>query len=179
MKKAKLLHLLHLKKAFLKAYEQCGYLTEAASALGIPRITHYRWLESDPEYAKQFKQLKEDVHAKMVDDMERELYRRAMEGIDEPVFGSSGSDSKGRSLGTGIVGKIRKYSDTLLIFKLKGELPEKYRDRVVTAVLPGTPVVIKVVYEKQPPVSGKAPALSKRVPKPIDLPTGLSSDSET
>ena len=112
---------LQLKKAFLKTYSSCGHITEAAPAAGISRMAHYRWLESDPVYAEQFRQLKADVHAKMIDELERELHRRAVEGVEEPVFGSLGCDAKGKSLGTGIVGKVRKYSDTLLIFKLRSE----------------------------------------------------------
>ena len=49
--------------------------------------------------------------------LEDEATRRAAEGVDEPVF------HQGAQVGT-----IRKYSDTLAIFLLKGAMPEKYRD---------------------------------------------------
>jgi hypothetical protein len=148
LKREKTLRLLQLKKAFLKAYEQSGCVTEAATALGIQRMAHYRWLE--------FRQLKQDVHAKLIDDLERELYRRAVKGVAEPVFGNLGCDATGHGLGTGIVGKIRRYSDTLLIFKLKGERPDKYRDRTKAPVGPETQVVIEVVYENPPRVPGES-----------------------
>ena len=45
--------------------------------------------------------------------------RRAHSGFDEPVF------YKGIETGT-----VRKYSDTLTIFLLKGFKPDKYKDRV-------------------------------------------------
>lgn len=43
--------------------------------------------------------------------------RRAREGVDEPVF-YQGDEC----------GSVRKYSDTLAIFLLKGAMPEKYRE---------------------------------------------------
>jgi hypothetical protein len=51
--------------------------------------------------------------------MEQEADRRAIEGVDEPVF------HKGT-----VVGHIRKYSDTLLIFRLKALAPAKYRETI-------------------------------------------------
>ena len=49
--------------------------------------------------------------------LEDEAVRRAARGVDEPVF------HQGAQVGT-----VRKYSDTLAIFLLKGAMPEKYRD---------------------------------------------------
>jgi len=105
------------KPAFLAAYAECGTITQAAEIAGIDRVTHYRWLKDDPEYAKAF----EEAHEKSVERLEQEARRRAVEGWEEPVF------HKGK-----VVGKVRKYSDTLLIFLLKGAAPDKYRERVQT-----------------------------------------------
>ncbi len=55
-----------------------------------------------------------------VDVLEDEATRRAVEGWVEPV-----GWYKGKAGGT-----IRRYSDTLLIFRLKGELPQKYAERM-------------------------------------------------
>ena len=55
--------------------------------------------------------------------LEEEARRRAYVGFDEPVFGSGG-----HGIGTVQVGVIRKYSDTLLIFLLKGIRPGKFRE---------------------------------------------------
>lgn len=51
-----------------------------------------------------------------VDTMEREADRRAIQGVDQPVF------QNGRE-----VGVVRKYSDVLLMFRLNGQRPEKYK----------------------------------------------------
>ena len=48
------------------------------------------------------------------------MTRRAVEGVEEPAGWYKGEPG----------GMVRRYSDTLLIFKLKGELPQKYADRV-------------------------------------------------
>lgn len=56
--------------------------------------------------------------------MEQEAFRRAVEGTEKPVFGSMGF-----RMGSGEIGRVREYSDTLLIFLLKGARPEKYRER--------------------------------------------------
>ncbi len=50
-----------------------------------------------------------------------------MVGTEKPVFGSMG-----QGLGSGEVGRIREYSDTLLIFLLKAAQPEKYRETTRT-----------------------------------------------
>src|SRR5258708_1551551 len=60
-----------------------------------------------------------DAHEEACDSLEQEARRRATEGVDEPVF------YQGKECGT-----VRRYSDTLLIFLLKGALPSKYKDRV-------------------------------------------------
>lgn len=57
--------------------------------------------------------------------LEREAWRRAREGIAEPVF------QHGKQVGT-----IQRYSDNLLMFLLKARAPERYRDRVDVNVTP-------------------------------------------
>lgn len=118
----------HLKKgAFLVAYASTGNICEAAKAARIERRQHYRWLE-DPEYAKAF----DDAHETAGETLEAEARRRAESGWDEPVFGKL----PGKDTGSGQVGVVRKYSDTLLIFLLKGAKPEKYRERIDHNVKP-------------------------------------------
>ena len=53
------------------------------------------------------------------DVLEDEAVRRAKEGVEEPVY-----------QGGKLVGHVQKYSDTLLIFLLKGAKPQKYGDKV-------------------------------------------------
>jgi hypothetical protein len=116
----------HKKRAFLAAYAETGNVTKAAQAADIDRSTHYGWLKDDKDYAEAFKHADEEAG----DTLEAEARRRAVEGIEEPVF------HQGM-----VVGTIRKYSDTLLIYLLNGSKPEKYKQRVhsdVTAKVDAT-----------------------------------------
>ena len=80
----------------------------------IGRRTHYDWLAHDDEYARRFAEA--DVVA--IDKLEEEARRRALAGVNEPVF------YQGK-----IVGHVARKSDTLLIFLLKGKRPEVYTER--------------------------------------------------
>ena len=124
----------HLKKeAFLAAYAEVGNITQAAEIAGIDRNTHYFWMNTDPEYPARFRQAEEQA----CDRLEAEARRRAVQGVDEPVF------YQGEQCGV-----VRKYSDTLLIFLLKGARPEKYRERVSQEIsgVGGGPVEIEVSF---------------------------------
>lgn len=91
-----------------------GNVTEACKIASIGRTTVFTWSKDDPE----FKARLNEAIDKGLDVLEDEARRRAVIGVDEPVF------YKGD-----ICGYVRKYSDTLLIFLLNGGKPEKYRQR--------------------------------------------------
>jgi len=105
------------KRAFLAAYIECCQISGAAKAADVDRGSHYDWMESDAEYKATF----ERARAIAGDTLEDEAIRRAREGVEKPVT---------------IAGErevIREYSDTLLIFLLKGAKPDKYRERATIA----------------------------------------------
>jgi hypothetical protein len=105
----------HLKKrAFLAAYVATATVSGAADAARISRSSHYDWLKTDDEYKTAFAEAQEQA----IDMLEQEARRRAIVGTEEPVY------HQGK-----VVGHIRKYSDTLLIFLLKANRPGKYRER--------------------------------------------------
>jgi hypothetical protein len=106
------------KEAFLAAYAVTCSISGAAKAARINRGTHYDWLQADPEYKAKFERAQEDA----VQALEDEAIRRAYHGIEKPLT---------------VAGKrelIREYSDTLLIFLLKGLRPAKYGERYDVAV---------------------------------------------
>ena len=104
------------RRAFLLAYEHCGVISVAARKVGVHRTCHYDWLKTDEGYAKAWKEADDEA----VERMEAELLRRAVLGIEEDV----------RYQGE-VVGKVRKFSDILLIFLLKAKRPAVYRDNFV------------------------------------------------
>lgn len=114
-----------MREAFLKELRRRGNVSDAARAAGVDRSTPYRWREAEPEFAAAWDEAIESV----MDAMEGEAYRRAVEGVDEPVFGRIAKDTDGQ------IGTIRKYSDTLMNTLLKAHRPEKYRDKAAGGVL--------------------------------------------
>lgn len=102
------------KRAFLAAYARTGNITQSAAICKIDRSNHTLWMRKDLVYVEAFQQ----AGLAAADYLEAEARRRAVTGTLKPVF------YQGMECGT-----IREYSDTLLIFLLKGALPEKYSER--------------------------------------------------
>ena len=100
---------------FLKALSQTGNVAGSAQLVGISRSAAYKARRTNPNFAEKWDEAIEVA----TDAMELEARRRAETGVEEQVF------YQGQ-----VVGHVRKYSDTLLIFLLKAHRPEKYRDRV-------------------------------------------------
>ncbi len=90
-----------------------GSVSKAASAAGVGRTAVYQWRRSDPE----FKAAWDDAVETGTDALEDEAFRRAFEGVEEPVFYQGD-----------VVGHVRRYSDTMLIVMLKARRPEKYKE---------------------------------------------------
>lgn len=105
------------RRAFLTAFADTGNICRAAAISGIDRKQHYRWMRTDPKYAKAF------AHALEMggDIIEAELHRRAVEGTDRPIY-----------QGGSLVGHERVYSDTLMALLIKRHRPELYRERSET-----------------------------------------------
>ena len=122
------------QKKFFDALRETGNVSEAAKMAGHPRQNCYLWRDKDPDFKAKW----DEAMDQAVDALEREARRRAQEGVEEPVY----------HLGK-VVGHIRKYSDTLLIFLLKGHRPQKYRDNanVELSGQNGGPIETRIVVE--------------------------------
>lgn len=105
------------KRAFLCAYALTGVKIRAAEAAGIDMSTVYtdQWRGD-----AAFMEAMDRARVMSADVLEAEAYRRAVEGVEEPVGWYKGEAG----------GVVRRYSDVLLIFTLKGLLPDRYRERV-------------------------------------------------
>jgi hypothetical protein len=93
----------HRQEAFLKAFRKCGKLGMAAEAVGLTRWAVERWQRTD---VYGFIKRLELAHADYVESVEHIMDER----LEHPT-GNRGSD-------------------ILLMFKLKAERPEKYREEV-------------------------------------------------
>jgi Homeodomain-like domain len=87
-------------------------LAHVREVLGINRVTIYRWRRDDPGFTQAYV----DAMEAGTDVIEQEVWRRAVEGYDRPVF-----------QGGKIVGLERVYSDRLAILLLRGRRPEVYK----------------------------------------------------
>lgn len=104
------------KALFINAYKEFGTIVQACRATGFARSLVYKWRDEDPAFRGALDEAKIEATESLI----AEARRRAHDGYDEPVY------YKGRKVDT-----VKKYSDSLLMFLIKGECPE-YRDKNVT-----------------------------------------------
>jgi hypothetical protein len=103
------------RPAFLKAFAETGLVVEAAKKAKVGRTTVYEERQRNETFALKWAEIEEWT----TEEMEQEARRRAVLGVEEPVY------YKGE-----LNGHIRKFSDVLLIFLLKSRKPETYRENV-------------------------------------------------
>lgn len=98
---------------FLNSYmDSGGMVQQSAKNANVSRFTVRYWNDNDKLFNQAYQKAKEDL----VELMEEEVIRRGMHGYLEPVY------YKGEQRG-----QVRKYSDNLLMFRLK-ELKPSYKD---------------------------------------------------
>ncbi len=95
----------------------------AAQKAQCGRTMHYEWLKKDPDYPALYA----DAMEQAADRLEQEALRRAVVGLRRLKFGKDGVPLVDPETGQPYV--EYEYSDTLLIFLLKGARPEKFRER--------------------------------------------------
>lgn len=117
------------KEAFLKAYAGNGNITKSCEIAGICRKTYYLWVDSDQAFVEALKVADEMFN----DKIEAEIDRRAIEGIKKGVY------YKGELVHTEL-----EYSDTLLIFRAKARMPEKYKERSETNIRSDVPFIFNM-----------------------------------
>ncbi len=115
-------------------------MSAACVDAGLTRSRAYQWRTEDEAFAKAWDEAVEEG----TDRMEDEAYRRAVQGTTKPVY------QQGRK-----VGEVQEFSDTLMIFMLKGRRPEKFKDRVANELTgpngtPLAPPVIQFVRDADP-----------------------------
>jgi|SRR5215213_2566501 len=115
---------------FLNTLRRTANVSRACKAEGIGRATAYEWRETDKAFAARWDEAVEEG----LDTLEQEARRRALKGVRRAHF------YKGE-----IIGWEKEYSDTLLIFLLKGGRPEKYRERHELTGAGGAPLIPAVL----------------------------------
>jgi len=103
------------RETFIETLAQTCNVSEACRASGISRTAAYEWRESDTDFATAWKEAEETA----ADRLEREAWRRAVDGTDKPV-----------TFQGAITATYKEYSDRMLEILLKAHRPEKFVERV-------------------------------------------------
>ena len=102
------------RRAFLACLAEFGNVSKACEAVNVSRDAIYKLRAKNKHFSNQWNEAVEVA----ADALEAEARRRA-HGFDEQL--------SHQGYLTGDV--VKRYSDTLLIFLLKGNKPEKFKDR--------------------------------------------------
>lgn len=105
------------RKQFLEALAETGNVSSSADGCGVSRQALYKYRHRNAKFAQEW----DEAIVVATDALEDEARRRAL-GYEEPCV------YQGRVTGD----TVTKFSDTLLIFLLKGNNPDKFKDRVDT-----------------------------------------------
>jgi hypothetical protein len=116
-----------LKMVFCRAYAQRGIIREGTTASGVSRRTYLRWRKDDESFNEACMEAKQMA----VDVIEEEAHRRAIDGFDRPVI------YQGE-----ITDTYKDYSDSLLTMLMKGNKPEKYKERTEHSGSVGRPMTL-------------------------------------
>jgi hypothetical protein len=108
---------------FFAALAETGNVTKACKAVRIERKTVYKARDRDPAFRACWAEALDEA----ADRLEEEARRRAHDGLIRYKFRRDGTPLLHPT--TGEPYYELDYSDTLLIFLLKGCRPEKYRER--------------------------------------------------
>lgn len=130
------------QQRFIKAYRETANIKYSCKVAGVNRQTFYNWRDGDEAFQSQLP----DADADADDTLEYALYDRGVLGVpsyvvsqgrivyeDIPDLDEAGHqriDDKGKIItkrGDPLI--ERKYSDTLLLARLKARMPEKYKDK--------------------------------------------------
>lgn len=107
------------EEKFLEVFRETCNVSEAASKAGIGRRTAYEWRDADDDFASRWLEAEQEA----ADKLEREAWRRAVEGVDRPVT------YQGQ-----ITDTYKEYSDRMLEVLLKAHRRDKYGDKVQAEV---------------------------------------------
>lgn len=136
------------RQAFLRELVSGRTVATACEAAHIAWSTLYRWRRGDPKFRAAWDEAARHGEDALAARLDSELVRRAVDGVEEPVF--RGGEE---------VGTRRRYSDPLLMFGVR-EMRER-RHKPAPAVIPpgGNSRVTVIVEQLGPPTEMELAAL--------------------
>lgn len=126
------------RETFLQALAETCNVSEACRRASIGRQTAYEWRADDEGFATSWREAEQEA----ADRLEREAWRRGVEGIDKPIT------YQGQVTGT-----FKEYSDRMLELLLKAHRPEKYVERREITGKDGAPITViehRIVHMQAP-----------------------------
>lgn len=126
---------------FIEALRELGHVGKACELAKVSKQTVYNYRRDDKEFEKAWDLAIEDAAWSLED----EAWRRGRDGVDKPIV------YKGI-----ITGTMKEYSDTLLMFMLKGIKPDKFADRFVIKVDPADMALLKAMGFETPAAAWQA-----------------------
>jgi hypothetical protein len=144
---------------FVELIEQNGNIGRTCKIIGIGRTTFYMYRNVDGlKYDAKFARNVDDALENYSDKLEEEADLRATEGTPEPVF------FRGEQCG-----EVMKKSDSLLMFRLKGLRPKKYRENVQHEVTGAGNTPLALTINLAPPRQPELPPPIECIPLlPVD-----------
>ena len=118
------------REGFLDSLRAGNTISFACDAFNLARRAMYQLREDDEAFRAEW----DEAYEEGAEILEQEARRRAVDGIDKPIVY--------RGV---ITGKVKEYSDTLLIFLIKGRKPDVYGDKIQQQQ--SGELLVKVEYE--------------------------------
>lgn len=107
-----------LQERYLEHLAATGLKRRSAHLTGVSYQVVQNLRAKDDEFALKCEEALEDYR----ESLEAEAYRRAVEGVKEPIIGGRNKDK--------IVVEVSRYSDRLMEKLLNANIPDKYRNNV-------------------------------------------------
>jgi len=111
------------REKFLQLVKEGMAVIHACTQVSMSNVAMYNHRRSNPDFAQAWAAAVEQGEKVILAKLEAEADRRAMEGYLKPVYHNGVT-----------VGAERRYSDVLLIVRLKALAPEKYKERTEATV---------------------------------------------
>jgi len=118
---------------FIEQLRQTANVSEAARSIDFSRQRMYDIRDSDEAFALEW----DGAVQEAIDALEREAWRRAVEGTDKPVT------YQGE-----ITDTFKEYSDRMLELLLRAHRPEKYKERRELSGPDGGPIQFREVQRR-------------------------------
>lgn len=136
---------------FIKELAARGVVTQSAIAVGIDRVTAYKWRDEEGPEGDKFRQAWLDALDQATDLLEAEAIRRGAIGVEKPLVVGGRLVSKEAITGdpkdADKIATIREYSDNLLATMLKANRPAKFKDKVEVTGHGGGPVKVEHTFQ--------------------------------